>query len=42
MKLNKFYVLIVLILVILNISTRCSAKYVFECTKTAAKIEIKN
>lgn len=41
MKLNKFLVVILVMIVILNIATRCSAKYVFECTKTAVKVEIK-
>lgn len=41
MKYKKIIILTLIVLTMLNINSCCSAKYVFECTKTAAKIEIK-
>lgn len=42
MHYKKIIILILIAIVILNINSCCLAKYVFECEKTAVKIEIKN
>lgn len=42
MKFKKIIISIVIILFIISINSRCSAKYVFEWTNKAAEITINN
>ena len=42
MKFKKIIMSILIIFIIININSHCSAKYVFEYTQTAAEISINN
>lgn len=42
MKFNKIVISLLIMIAIVSIHSQSSAKYVFECTKKAAEITIKN
>lgn len=42
MKFKKLIISTLIIITIISIQSQCFAKYVFECTKIAAQITIKN